>query len=154
MKSNPVHRYVTYIATNPEALWSALTRAEFTEQYFLGRSIESSWKVGAPVKYWQPDGTLDVSGRVLVCEPPHFISFTWHVEWIEEFRRLPEGVVAFRLDRIPDQEIVRLTFEEHHPVSADPDYVERSRIGWPLILSGLKTLLETGKPLPECAWPE
>jgi uncharacterized protein YndB with AHSA1/START domain len=152
MKSNSVHSYVTYIRTSREKLWQALTSAEFTENYFFGRSVESSWKVGAPVKYWQPDGTLDVSGRVLVCDPLRFVSFTWHVEWIEEFRKLPEAVVAFRLDQIKDQEIVRLTFEEHHPTMADPKYVERGRVGWPLIFSGLKTLLETGKPLPDCDW--
>ena len=150
MKNNSVLSYVTYIATTPEKLWRALTSAEFTEKYFFGRSIESNWKVGSPVKYWQPDGTLDVSGKVLVCDYLRFISFTWHVEWIEEFRRLPAAVVAFRLDPVQGTEMVRLTFEEHHPVAANPKYVERGRRGWPLIFSALKTLLETGRPLPDC----
>src|SRR3954468_1341245 len=124
MNNNSVLSYVIYIATAPEKLWTALTNGEFTRRYFFGRSVESSWKVGLPVKYWQPDGTLDVSGRVLVCDPLRFVSFTWHVEWIEEFRKLPEAVVAFRLDQIEGHEIVRLTFEEHHPAVADPKYVE------------------------------
>jgi uncharacterized protein YndB with AHSA1/START domain len=152
MKTNSVHSYVTYIRTAPEKLWTALTTADFTKQYFFGRSIESNWKIGAPVKYWQEDGTLDISGRVLVCDPPRFMSFTWHVEWIEEFRNLPEAVVAFRLDPMGD--VVRLTLEKHFPVAIDPKYLESGRRGWPAILSGLKTLLETGKPLPEFDWME
>lgn len=152
MKPDSVLRYVIYIATTPEKVWAALTSGEFTRHYFFGRTVESSWRVGFPVKYWQQDGTLDVSGRVLVCEPQRFISFTWHVEWIEEFRKLPETVVTFRLDPLGDNSVVRLTLEEFHPVAVDQKYLEGGRKGWPIILSGLKSLIETGKPLPECDW--
>jgi uncharacterized protein YndB with AHSA1/START domain len=152
MNNNSVLSYVIYIATAPEKLWTALTNGEFTRRYFFGRSVESSWKVGLPVKYWQQDGTLDVSGRVLVCDPPRFVSFTWHVEWLEEFRKLPETVVTFRLDPLGENNVVRLTLEEFHPVAIDPKYLEGGRRGWPIILSGLKSLLETGQPLPECDW--
>ena len=152
MTTNSVHSYVTYIITTPEKLWTALTNAEFTRRYFFGRSIESAWKIGSPIKYWQDDGTLDVSGRVLVCDPPRFVSFTWHVEWIEEFRNLPAAVVAFRLDPLGEDSVVRLTLEEYYPAAIDPKYFEGSRRGWPAILSGLKTLLETGQPLPAFDW--
>lgn len=152
MKKPSVHRYVIYIAATPERVWTALTQPEFTRQYFFGRSVESTWKIGSPVKYWQPDGTLDVNGRVLVCDPPRFLSFTWHVEWIEEFRNLPEVVVAFRCESFANNEVVRLTLEEHHPAAMNPKYLEGSRRGWPVILSGLKTLVETGQPLPACDW--
>lgn len=62
--------------------------------------------MGSTVKYWQKGGTLDVSGKVLKSEPPRLLSFTWHVEWIEEFRHLPEAHITFQLDPLGD--VVRL----------------------------------------------
>ncbi len=71
--------YVTYIVTTPEKVWEAITSPEFTRQYFFGRRVESEWKLGSIVRYWQENGTLDVQGKVLQCVPPRLLSFTWHV---------------------------------------------------------------------------
>jgi hypothetical protein len=68
--NGPKTIYVTYIVTTAEKLWAALTSAEFTRQYFFGRRIESDWEVGAIVRYWQEDGTLDVEGTILEYDPP------------------------------------------------------------------------------------
>jgi uncharacterized protein YndB with AHSA1/START domain len=138
--------YISSIATTPEKLWTALTDGAQTARYFFGRRIESDWKVGSTVKYWQADGTLDVSGTILECDPPKRVSFTWKVEWIDEFRDLPPAIVTFALDELG--QVVRLTMTEAHPVAIDEKLLEGGRRGWPAILSGLKTLLETGKPLP------
>ncbi len=139
--------YVTYIATTPEKLWAALTGPEFTPAYFFGRRVESDWKVGSPFILRMEDGRIDVQGKVLECDPPRRLSVTWHVEWIEEFRHLPEAHVTFQLDPLAD--VVRLTMTESHPERIDDKYLEGGRRGWPVILSGLKSLLETGRPLPE-----
>ena len=56
----PRTAYITYVVTTPEKLWTALPNAEFTAQYFMGRRMESDWKVGSLVRYSQEDGTLDV----------------------------------------------------------------------------------------------
>ena len=66
--NGPKTLYVTYIVTTPEKLWAALTSGEITRQYFFGRRIESDWKTGSVVRYWQEDGTLDVEGTILECE--------------------------------------------------------------------------------------
>ena len=139
--------YVTYIVTTPEKLWAALTSPEFTRQYFIGRHIESEWKVGSLVRYWQEDGTLDVQGTVLQCDPPRLLEFTWHVEWIPELRHLPENLVTYHLDKLG--EVVRLTMTESHREGIDEKLLEGGRRGWPIILSGLKSLLETGRALPK-----
>jgi len=139
--------YVIYIAAAPERVWAALTSPELTRQYFFGRRVESNWKVGSPVTYWMEDGRIDVRGKVLECDPPRRLSITWHVEWIEEFRRLPEVCVSFQIDPLGD--VVRLTMGEFHPKPLDEKYLEGGRRGWPVILSGLKSLLETGRPLPK-----
>ena len=142
--------YVTYIVTSPEKVWAALTGGESTRKYFFGRRIESDWKAGSIVRYWQEDGTLDVEGKILECEPPRRLSFTWKVMWLEEYRNLPECIVTFQIDQLG--EMSRLTMTESHPVPIDEKLLEGGRRGWPVILSGLKSLLETGKALPAWDW--
>lgn len=138
--------YVSYIAASPEKIWSALTSAEFTRQYFFGLQIESDWKVGSVVKYFRPDGVLDISGKILRCEPSRLLSFTWHIESDPLAAKLPDSIVTFQLE--PLGGVVRLTLTEAHPELPDERLLEGGRRGWPAILSGLKTLVESGNPLP------
>jgi uncharacterized protein YndB with AHSA1/START domain len=139
--------YVIYIAAPPEKIWAALTRGEFTRQYFFGIRVESDWKVGGAVRYIRPDGVLDISGQVLRSEAPRLLSFTWHVESNPLAAKLPDAIVTFQLAELGG--VVRLTLTEAHPQLPDERLLEGGRRGWPAILSGLKTLVETGKPLPD-----
>ena len=110
-------------------------------------NVESEWKVGAMLKYVRADGTLDVQGEMLECDPPRRLSITWHVEWHEEFRKLSPAVVTFQIDNLG--EVVRLTLTESHSEHLDDRLLEGGRRGWPVILCNMKTLLETGHPLPK-----
>ena len=139
--------YTNYIAASPEKAWNALTDGAITPLYFFGRRIESDWKVGATVLYLKDDGRVDIQGRVLICDEPRLLSYTWRVMWLDEYRGLPEAIVTFQID--PLGEMIRLTMTEGHPTPIDEKYLEGGRRGWPLILSSLKSLLETGQPLPE-----
>jgi hypothetical protein len=56
------------------------------------------------VRYWQPEGTLDVSDTILECDPPRALSFTWKVEWVDEFRDLPPAIVTFKLEDPTDHD--------------------------------------------------
>ncbi len=152
MTDKPSSVFVTYIVTTADRLWEALTNGKITTQYFFGRRMESDWKVGSPWKLVMEDGRIDSQGKVLESDPPRRLDVTWHVEWIEEFRRLPEAIVTFQSDPLGD--VVRLTVSEFHPEGIDPKYLEGGRRGWPIILSGLKTLLETGRPLPKFELPD
>jgi len=138
--------YVTYIVTTVEKLWAAITSPELSREYFFGRSMESDWKIGSTFILRMEDGRVDSQGKVLECDPPRRLSVTWHVEWLEEYRHLPENLVTFQLD--PLGEVVRLTMTESHQEPIDDKILEGGRRGWPVILSGLKSLLETGSPLP------
>jgi uncharacterized protein YndB with AHSA1/START domain len=136
--------YVTYIATTPEKLWAALTSSEFTRQYFFNRTVESDWNAGSPWTLRMPDGRVDVKGEVRESDPPRELVVTWNVDWIVE--KLPEAVVSYEIEPVGGG-VVRLTMTEAHPTPIPAYLLEGGRRGWPMILSGLKSLLETGKPL-------
>lgn len=138
--------YVAYIFASPEQVWSALTQGDLTQQYFFGRRIESDWKAGAQVLYLNHDGRVDIQGRVIVCDEPRLLSYSWRVMWLDEYRGLPEAIVTFQIDPLGD--VVRLTMTEAHPTPIDEHYLEGGRRGWPYIISSLKSLLESGRPLP------
>ncbi|HEX8906762.1 MAG TPA: SRPBCC family protein [Longimicrobiaceae bacterium] len=145
--------YVIYIAAAPERVWEALTSGEYTRKYFFGRRIESDWKPGSKWALWMPDGRVDVRGKVLEADPPRRLSLGWRVEWVEEMRHLPECIVTWTIEPVGDA-MVRLTMEEAHPTPIPEELLEGGRQGWPMILSGLKTLLETGRPLPDFPVPQ
>ncbi len=144
--SKPEFVYVTYIATTAERLWSALTRGEFTKQYWYGRRIESDWQAGSPVRFF--DGDSDVvtdDGLVLENDPPHRLSYTFRpVESLTGTRDMPYTRVTFSLQA--EEGVVKLTLV--HDQLQSEAMVEGWRDGWSPILSSLKTFLETGKPLP------
>ena len=137
--------YVIYIASTPQKVWDALTRSEFTKQYFFGRSIEIERKQGGAFILRMPDGRVDVKGVVAEWEPPHRLSVTWTVDWIEDMRNLPECLVTYEIAQAGES--VRLTMTEAHQWDVPDDLLSGGRAGWPAILSSLKSVLETGKPL-------
>ena len=136
--------YVIYIASTPEKVWEALTSPEFTRQYFSGRNVELEPKVGGRFVMRMPDGRLDITGRVTEWDPPRRLSVTWAVDFAE-FRELPECLVTYDIE--PMGGSVKLTMTEAHQWAVPDAILAGGRQGWPLILSGLKSLLETGKPI-------
>ena len=137
--------YMIYIATTAEKLWEALTDGEFTRRYWGGRRIQSDWKVGSPVRHVREDGGIDWQGEVLQSERPRLLSYTFHMEISEEHRRDQPSRVTFELQ--PMDSVVKLTLIHDDFVSEKPTF-ETTRHGWPAIMSSLKSLLETGSPLP------
>lgn len=137
--------YVTYIASTPEKVWEALTGAEFTRQYFFGHSIEVEAKVGGRFILRAPDGSVHMSGRVIEYDPPHRLATTWRVEGMESFRELPESLVTYEIE--PMGGSVKLTMTEAHQWDIPDAILAGGRQGWPFILSSLKSVLETGKPI-------
>jgi uncharacterized protein YndB with AHSA1/START domain len=144
-KFKPRTVYVTYIAATPEQVWQALTDPAFTRQFCFGRSIEIEPTAGGSFILRMPDGRVDVKGRVVAWEPPRRLSVTWTVDWIPEMRDLPECLVSYEI--APAGDAARLTMTEAHQWDVPDALLEGGRAGWPAILSSLKSLLETGKPL-------
>lgn len=138
--------YVTYIAAPPEKVWAALTSSEFTTKYFFGRSVESDWKPGSRWLLRKPDGGSDVEGLVQESIPPRKLVLTWNVTGHPDLKNLPECIVTYDIEPLGDK-VVRLTMTEAHPTPIPAYLLEGGRTGWPMILSGLKSLVETGHPL-------
>jgi uncharacterized protein YndB with AHSA1/START domain len=139
----PKTTYVTYTASTPEKVWQALTSSEFTRKYFWERAIEVEPRVGGAFALKLPDGRVNVQGKVIEYDPPRKLSVTWHVEWPEDFRKLPECLVTYEI--APAGEAVRLMMAESHSWNVPEAILAGGRMGWPAVLSGLKSLLETGK---------
>ena len=150
--TKPSFIYVTYIATTADRLWHALTSAEFTERYMFGRRAESTWKVGAAVRYIGREGTLSDSGEVLESDPPHRLVFTWRVEFDDALRREGFSKVTFELEPLGGE--VKLTVI-HDDLREGSGVLKGISMGWPKAIASLKSLLETGRPLavssPEAA---
>jgi uncharacterized protein YndB with AHSA1/START domain len=136
--------YQTYIATTAEELWQALTDPTFTRRYWYGRLVESSWEVGSPIRYTL-DGTDDIDfvGEVLACEPHRRLSYTF-TALDPDAEPEPPSRVTFEL--APAGPLMKLTVV-HDRLVAGPNH-DGARDGWSIVLCALKTLLETGRPLP------
>jgi uncharacterized protein YndB with AHSA1/START domain len=141
----PMTVYTIYIAATPEKVWEALTSAEFSRKYFFGNSVEVEQRVGGAYFVRTPDGALHISGEVIECDPPNKLTVTFNVNWPLLIEKLGPTLVTYEIEQAG--EAVRLTMSEAHDRPLSDDILEGGRQGWPAILSGLKSVLETGKPL-------
>jgi uncharacterized protein YndB with AHSA1/START domain len=144
-KFRPDTVYTIYIAASAEKVWQALTSAEFSRKYFFGFAIEAELSEGGAFIVRAPDGSLHISGEVLICEPPNKLAVTWNVNWPGLVEALGQTLVTYEIE--PAGDAVRLTMTESHERPLSDDILEGGRQGWPAILSSLKSLLETGQPL-------
>jgi uncharacterized protein YndB with AHSA1/START domain len=136
--------YVTYIRTTPERLWSALTSAEFTRQYWLGIDVDAEWKVGGAWKLIYPDGKMTDSGVISEFDPPKRLAIRWRHELRAELKAEGWSLCTMDLEKVGDA--VKLTVA-HTTERKDSKLIAAVSGGWPQILSNLKSLLETGSTL-------
>jgi uncharacterized protein YndB with AHSA1/START domain len=141
---DPDYVYVTYIKTTPEKLWDALTSPEFTRQYWFGIAVTSDWKVDSPMTYLK-EGKAVVKGKVLAAERPKLLSYTFQESGTEASNE-PPTKVTLEIEPEAGTETVRLTVT-HTDFVLNSKHRPSISSGWPAVLSGLKSLLETGKPL-------
>lgn len=137
--------YRSYIAATPEKVWQALTDPTFTRQYFFGLSAEIEPRAGGRFRLLWPDGRVHISGEVVDWSPPRRLCVSWDIEGMTDFSELPTCLVAY--DIVASGEVVRLTMTESHSWDIPPEILLGGDEGWPKIIGGLKSLLETGKPL-------
>ncbi|MGD0838527.1 MAG: SRPBCC family protein [Polyangia bacterium] len=142
---NPSNRshfvYVTFIRTTPARLWEALTQPQLIRQYWFNTAVESDWKKGSPWKMLSSDGTLTDKGEILEIDPPKRMVIRWLHEWKPEIKA--EGPSRCTIDLEPVESAVKLTIT-HEIDRLESKLITAVSGGWPVILSNLKSLLETG----------
>ena len=134
-----------YIRANVEKVWEAITQTEFRRQYFYGSTIESDFRPGSPLRSVSPDGELWGDDVVLECEPPHLLSHSWRSLWDPEAADEPASRVTWRVEP-QDGGVSKLTVT-HDQLEQSPATARGVSGGWAFIISGLKSVLETGEPL-------
>jgi DNA-binding transcriptional ArsR family regulator/uncharacterized protein YndB with AHSA1/START domain len=137
------HVFVSYIRTSPELLWQALTDPDRTPLYFHGTRVRSEFVPGSSLEYMLTrDGETFavVVGEILQAEPGRKLVHTF------AFSRLDDAPtkVSYEIEAMGD--LVKLTVL-HEGFEAQTETYTDTAEGWPPILSGLKTLMETGEPL-------
>jgi len=147
MTKTTEHVYVMYIAATPKRIFDAIVKPEFARQYWAHENI-SDWKPGSPWEHRDPEtGKVRIIGKVVECDPPKRLVITW-ASPAEAADASAHSRVTFELD--PIDEIVKLTVT-HDQLLPGSNMEKGITQGWPRVLSSLKTLLETGKPLPTWA---
>ena len=133
--------YVSYIRTTPEALWTALTDAEFMKQYWFGMHCQSEWTAGSPWKLVSPQGEVFDAGEIVEAVPAKRLVIRWEHQNRAELKADGPSLCTMELE--PEGEAVKLSIT--HTVERDPSkLIEAVSGGWPKIISNLKSLLETG----------
>ena len=142
--------YVTYIRTTPEKLWSALTDADFTQQYWFGVRCESGWTAGSPWKMVSSDGDILDDGEIVEADPPRRLVIRWQHQSKPELKAEGESRCTMELERVGTAVKLSIT----HTIERERSkMIEAVSGGWPKVLSNLKSLLETGSIAIEDPYP-
>ena len=139
---------VLYIGAPAEVVWDALTDPDITMRYWHNTRLESTWLVGDPLLFVRNG---DVTDRNIILEvvKPKRLRYTFKPVF-GDFASESPSHVSIMLDH--DNGVTRLTLH-HDQFAPDSAVLPACRIGWPMLLSSLKSLLECGTPLPHATFP-
>jgi uncharacterized protein YndB with AHSA1/START domain len=137
--------YQVFIKATAEQIWEALTKREFTERYFHGSRIE----ITAERRFsLGPDGSVRGDSPMYEYDPPRRLVHGWRSLYDSELAEEPESRVTWEIEPQAGG-YCKLTVV-HGRLEDSPKTAEAvAGAGWMMVLSGLKTLLETGQPLAE-----
>ena len=132
-----------YIKTTPERLWDAITDGEQRARYTFGSRVSSDWTPGSSYTFTGPDGeSLWGQGENLEIDRPRRLVQSFNALWSDDVKAAGTSRVTYEIEPVGDS--CKLTVTHHQlPEDASGELYG----GWPMILSGLKTLLETGETL-------
>ena len=135
--------YQVFIRATPEAIWEAITKPEFTEKYFYGARIENTPQGHRALG---PDGSVWGDSPTFEFDPPRRLVHGWQSLYDSDLAEEEPSRVAWQIEP-QDGGYCKLTVT-HDQLEGSPKTAESvSGAGWMMVLSGLKTLLETGQPL-------
>jgi uncharacterized protein YndB with AHSA1/START domain len=141
---NPMEKvFEIYIRTTPERLWKAITDSEIRSKFQFGCRVNSKWTPGSRYELKNPrDGTLISEGENVEVDPPHRLVQTMVALWGDDVKTEGTSRVTWEIEAIGDSCRLTVTHDQLRNGANDQLYG-----GWPMILSGLKTWIETGKVL-------
>jgi uncharacterized protein YndB with AHSA1/START domain/biotin operon repressor len=132
-----------YIRTTPDRLWEAITDPEIRAKYNFGVAVRSDWKPGSRLEMSSPRAVAPLGeGEVLEAEPPRRLVHTMTALWGEDVQAEGQSRVSWEIEPIGDSCRLTVVHDQLREGANDQLYG-----GWPMILSGLKTWLETGELL-------
>ena len=132
-----------YIRTTPERLWEAITDGEIRSKYQFGSRIESDWTPGSRFEMGNPKANqLLGEGVNLEVDPPRRLVQSMVALWSDDVKSEGTSRVTWEIEPVGDSCRLLVTHDQLRE-GANPELYG----GWPMILSGLKTWLETGQLL-------
>ena len=132
-----------YIKTTPERLWEAITDPEMRAKYSFGVQTDSEWTPGSEYKSGVP-GVIDIAaGENIEVDPPRRLVQSFNALWSDEVKSAGTSRVSWEIEPVGDDSCQLTVTHDQLPDDANSELFG----GWPMILSGLKTLLETGEQL-------
>ncbi|MDQ2959194.1 MAG: metalloregulator ArsR/SmtB family transcription factor [Actinomycetota bacterium] len=135
--------YEIYIRTTPQRLWEAITDPETRTKFQFGCRVDSDWKVGARIETSHPSGDgLLGDGEILEIDPPRRLVHTMVALWGEDVKSEGTSRVAWQIEPVGDSCCLTVTHDQLREGANNQLYG-----GWPMILSGLKSWIETGEVL-------
>ena len=132
--------YTTYIRSTPKKTWDAISKPEFTRLYWGGMANASDWKKGSKWEHLNPDNEVWITGTVVECNPPKRLVLTWAAPE----RPKDKSRVTFEIEKVDDMVCLKVTHDQFKTGSPMAGKVAK---GWPLVLSSMKSYLETGEGL-------
>ena len=137
-----VGEFEIFIKTTPERLWEAITDPEQRAKYSFGVETHSDWTTGSDYRASVP-GVFDIaSGENIEVDPPRRLVQSFTALWSDEVKNLGPSRVTWEIEQVEDSCRLTVVHDQLQPGANAELYG-----GWPMILSGLKTLLETGELL-------
>jgi uncharacterized protein YndB with AHSA1/START domain/predicted transcriptional regulator len=132
-----------YIKTTPERLWEAIVDPELRARYSFGVGVSSDWKPGSSYESVHAGAGIEIAaGENLEVEPPRRLVQSFTALWSDDVKAQGTSRVTWEIEPVGDSCQLTVTHDQL-PEGANPELYG----GWPMILSGLKTLLETGEDL-------
>jgi uncharacterized protein YndB with AHSA1/START domain len=128
-----------YIKTTPDRLWEAITNSDIRAKYNFGAGVTADWTPGARLEMSHPKGGLLGEGEVLEVDPPRRLVHTMTALWSDDVKNEGASRVTWEIEPVGDSCRLTLTHDQLREGANAELYG-----GWPMILSGLKTWLETG----------
>ncbi len=132
-----------YIKTTPERLWQAITDSDIRSKYQFGNRQSSDWTVGSRYEMSHPGAPgLLGEGENLEVDPPRRLVQSMRALWGEDVKSEGTSRVTWEIEAVEDSCRLTVTHDQLREGANEQLYG-----GWPMILSGLKTWLETGEVL-------